>query len=321
MDGQEVQLAFRLVGPVPAPPYRELEVSFPGERRSVQGSLLVPPDEGPHPALALFHATSGGGRDYLRFLADLAARQGLAVLIYDRRPVPVDLAWLSRADFLAVVADAEAAVRFLRARDGIDPARVGLGGLSQGAWISAIVATRVPEAAFVLALSPPGVPLHEVDLYQSARRLEAAGVRGDELEEARALLVQLFAASRGEGVDPAMLAQGLERARRAPWAAHLALPEQVPPAGVAGSLLRWTAHDLDPAVFFERLRVPVFLGFGERDERLPVEACAARLAERMARAGNRSVVCHLYAGSNHALFPAPGFEVDLAAWLRDRAEH
>jgi hypothetical protein len=212
-------------------------VSFAGEGRTVHGSLLLPPGDGPHRALALFHPTSTPRRDDLRFLADLAAHAGLAALIYDRREVPADVAQLTRADFLAVIADAEAAVRFLRSRDDIDGARVGVGGLSQGAWIAAIVATRVPEVGFVVALSAPGVPLHEIDLYQSTRRLQAAGVQGPELDEARALLTDLFAASRGEGGedgDRDALARRLEQARSAPWAATLALPDEVPPGGRVG---------------------------------------------------------------------------------------
>ena len=322
MGAHELPLVFARTGETPAPPYRELEVSFEGEGRTLHGSLLLPAGDGPHPALALFHATSTPRRDDQRFVADLAARAGLAALIFDRRPVPDDVAVLTRADFLAVVADAEAAVRFLRSRDEIDGARVGVGGLSQGAWIAAIVAARVPEVAFVVGLSAPGVPLHEIDLYQSTRRLQAAGVQGPELDEARELLTALFAASRGEGdggTDRDALARRLQAARREPWAAPLGLPAEVPPAGTSAALLRWTAHDLDPALFFEHLRVPVFLAFGERDERLPAEECATRLAASLERAGNDAVTLHRYPEADHSLMPAPELEADLASWLRQRA--
>ena len=318
MQGRELPLVFHHAGPIPAPPYREIEVSFPGAGREVHGALLLPPGDGPHRALALFHATSTGERDGLRFCADLAAREGLAALIYDRRPVPPDLATLSRRDFLAVLDDAEAAVRFLRARGDIDSARVGVGGLSQGAWISAVVATRVPEVAFVLALSPPGVPLHELDLFQSTQRLQAAGFRGEALTEAQTLLQDLHAAARGEPMDRTELQERLRRGRSAPWASVLALPDEVPPDGSAAQLLRWSAQDLDPDSFFERARVPVFLAFGERDERLPAARCAERLTERLARAGNTAIVLHRYPEANHALLPAPDLERHLAEWLRAR---
>src|SRR6188474_362782 len=76
MGEHELPLVFARTGETPEPPYRELEVGFEGEGRTVHGSLLLPPGAGPHAAFALFHATSTPRRDDLRYLADLAARAG-----------------------------------------------------------------------------------------------------------------------------------------------------------------------------------------------------------------------------------------------------
>jgi uncharacterized protein len=311
--GEKIPLSFRRSGEIPVPPYREVRVSFEGAGRSVEGELLLPPGKGPHPAVAWFHATSTAHRDYLRFHADLAARAGMAALIYDRRDVPVDLARMSRADFLDVVADAEAAARFLRDRSEIDHDRVGVGGLSQGAWIAAIVATRVPDVRFVAALSCPGLPLHEIDVHQSTLRLERLGLSASALAEARGLLVDLHAATRGECPDAAALGVRLSRGREQPWASTLDLPEQIPSAGPPATLLRWSALDLDPRQFFEKIDVPVLLAFGGRDERLPATLCAERL--RSALAENTEVSMLVYPEANHALLPAPQLDRDLAEWL------
>jgi uncharacterized protein len=265
--------------------------------------------------VAWFHATSTPSRDHLRYHADLAARAGMAALIYDRRDVPVDLARVSRADFLDVVADAEAAVRFLGERSEIDHGRVGVGGLSQGAWIAAIVATRVPDVRFVAALSCPGLPLHELDVHQSTLRLEQLGLSASALAEARGLLIDLHAATRGECPDPAALDERLSRGRAAPWASTLDLPEQIPSAGPAAALLRWSAQDLGPQQFFERIDAPVLLAFGGRDERLPATLCAERLRSALASAGNAEVSMLVYPEANHALLPAPELDRDLAEWL------
>ena len=319
MAGRELPLAFRHAGPVPLPPYTEIPVTFPGAERTVAGSLLLPPGEGPHAALALYHATSTGGRDSLRFYADPAARAGVAALIYDRRTVPTDLARVPRADFLAVVADAEAAVRFLRERAGIESKRVGVCGFSQGGWISALVASRVPEVAFVIALSPPGVPLYEIDLYQSDLRLRQAGVRGTALEDANRLLADVHAASRGEIEDLDELGERLRRSRSETWAPVLDLPERVPTPSSPGPLLRWNAADLDPARCFEDLDVPVLLAFGGRDERLPAARCVERLRETFSRSGNEAIRFLDYPAANHALVPAPDLDDRLTAWIRERA--
>jgi hypothetical protein len=313
---EEVPLTFRRQGAVPPPNAREVEVQIRGAERTIAGAMLLPLATGPHPAMALFHATSTANRDHLRYYADLAVNAGIAVLIYDRRDVPLDLAELRRADFLDVVADAEAAVRFLCAHAEVDRERVGVGGLSQGAWISAIVAARVPEVAFVLALSCPGVPLHEVDLYQTTRRLQQARVDAPSLAEAQQLLADLHAAARGEGPERATLDERLSRARERPWASIVGLPEGVPSREAAPELLRWSAMDLDPRLFFERIRAPVLLAYGSSDERLPAERCAERLGEALARSGNERVTQLVFPQANHALLPAPDLDRKLTEWLR-----
>jgi dienelactone hydrolase len=315
-SGEQMELSFRRSGPVPALPYRELPVSFEGAGRLVEGTLLVPPGNGPHPAMVWFHATSTANRDSLRSYADLAARAGVASLIYDRREVPIDVARLPRADFLDVVADAEAAVRFLRERGEIDRGRVGAGGLSQGAWIAAIVAARMDGVGFVVALSCPGVPLHEIDEHQSRLRLARLGLPPEELARACELLADLHAASRGELGDPDSLAERLRVARDEPWASTLDLPDRIPSKDSSPALLRWSAQDLDPRYSFERIRVPVLIAFGGRDERLPAALCAEQLRSSLARAGNTSVRMLDYPEADHALLPAPELERDLDEWLR-----
>ena len=315
LGGEALPLVFHHRGAVPAPPYREVELAFDGAGRRIAGALLLPPGPGPHAALALFHATSAGRRDDLRFLADLAARAGVAALIYERRAVPPDLARVSRADFEAVLGDAEAAVRALRAHPELDAARVGTGGLSQGAWLAALVAARTGDVAFVLALSAPGVPLEELDAWQSEQRLVRAGVAAGERAEALRLLADLQRSARGEaGVED--LAERLRDARARPWAAVLDLPARPPRPGEADALLRWHAHDLDPAQAFAALRVPVLLAFGARDERLPAARCSAALASALEHA---QLTLHEYPQANHALLPAPELERDLASWLAARA--
>jgi pimeloyl-ACP methyl ester carboxylesterase len=161
------------------------------------------------------------------------------------------------------------------------------------------------------------VPLHEIDVYQSMQRLERAGVDPATRSNARTLLGDLHAASRGEFDDVQGLRSRLEQTRAQSWARTLDLPETVPAPG--SDRLRWAAVDFDPVRFFERLRVPVWLAFGERDERLPSAECAARLRAALERAGNSTVTLRMYPASNHALWPAPELERELSEWLRGRS--
>jgi dienelactone hydrolase len=147
---------------------RQLEVRFRSGRTLLAGTLTVPPGAGPQPALVWVHGGGMQTRNYFPDLAALCASAGFAVLTYDKQgggqsggSYPGDLADERVIDTLA--RDAEAAVRFLAAQPGIDRARVGLAGHSQGGWIVPLAATREPAVRFVVAFAGPALSQGEVD--------------------------------------------------------------------------------------------------------------------------------------------------------------
>ena len=54
-------------------------------------------------------------------------------------------------------------MRFLAAQPGIDRARVGLAGHSQGGWVAPLAASREPAARFVVAFAGPALSQGETD--------------------------------------------------------------------------------------------------------------------------------------------------------------
>jgi uncharacterized protein len=147
---------------------RQLEVRFRSGRTLLAGTLTLPPGSGPHPAIVWVHGGGMQTRNYFPDLSALCAGSGFAVLTYDKRGVgqsggtfPGD-----RADDRAIselARDAEAAVRFLAAQPGIDRARVGLVGHSQGGWIAPLAATREPLVRFVVAFAGSSLSQGETD--------------------------------------------------------------------------------------------------------------------------------------------------------------
>ena len=147
---------------------RQFEVRFRSGPTLLAGTLTLPPGPGPHPALVWVHGGGVQTRDYFPDLVALCQGAGFAVLTYDKRGVgqsggtfPGDLADGRAIDTLA--RDAQAAVRFLAAQPGIDRARVGLAGHSQGGWVAPLAASREPAARFVVAFAGPALSQGEVD--------------------------------------------------------------------------------------------------------------------------------------------------------------
>src|SRR5919108_440723 len=123
-------------------PIARENVTFPSERATIAGWLWRPAGPGRHPAVVIVHGSGPAVRsqDYLQHVVHLFAPHGLAVLIYDKRGsgrstgvYPGDSP--SEPTFRTLSDDVLAGVRYLRSRADIDPARVGLWGLSQGGWV------------------------------------------------------------------------------------------------------------------------------------------------------------------------------------------
>jgi pimeloyl-ACP methyl ester carboxylesterase len=157
---------------------RQLEVRFRSGRTLLAGTLTLPPGAGPHPAIVWVHGGGQQTRDYFPDLQGLFVSAGVAVLAYDKRGVgqsggvfPGDRADTGAIDVLA--RDAQAALRFLATQPGIDRARLGVAGHSQGGWIAPLAASREPAARFVLAFAGPSLSQGETDAWAS---LAGAGV-------------------------------------------------------------------------------------------------------------------------------------------------
>jgi len=129
--------------------WTEQDVVFPGPAGQLAGTLMTPPGDGPHAAIALVHGAGGGRRDFYRIFGEQFARAGLAALIYDKRGHGASAGDTADSTMAGRSQDAEAALDFLRGRPGIAAGRVGLYGFSNGAWSVPMVAGRRPVGRLV----------------------------------------------------------------------------------------------------------------------------------------------------------------------------
>src|SRR5690606_7851130 len=95
-------------------------------------------------------------------LSDALTRRGIAVLRYDDRGVGASTGSFQAATSEDFASDALAAVAFLKGRDDVDPAKIGIVGHSEGGLIAPIAAVRSEDVAFIVLLAGPGVPGAEI---------------------------------------------------------------------------------------------------------------------------------------------------------------
>lgn len=302
-------------------PYTAEPVRFQNGEIALAGTLHRPRAAGPHPGIVFVHGSGPQTRDsYLRWFADRFARAGFVALIYDKRGTGDSGGepWPRTAGaFSDLAGDAAAAVRFLRAQPGVDAGRIGLWGLSQGAWIVPLAATRAPDSiAFLVVLSGGGVSPAEQELYDDEVKLRDLGFEPTAIDEALAYLRLADQYIRtGTDEDWDRFGRAREQARTRPWYPHLdrfpqILPREAPVwRGLKADL------DYDPAPILAKVRVPVLLILGEDDRLTPARETAVRVRGALERGGNRALRTVLIPGADHGLMvkPAP-----TAPWLAQR---
>ena len=147
--------------------------------------LHLPEGPPPFPALALFHGFGGTRVEPHRLFVKTSRRlatEGVASLRIDFRG-----SGESEGDFKSMtlggeIKDAQAAMDFLRSQPEVDPARLGVLGLSMGGYVAASVAAQDPnlKALVLWAASARGASYfpHYVHLTGKNRKeWEAAGER------------------------------------------------------------------------------------------------------------------------------------------------
>jgi len=156
---------------------RDEEVRFTSGPITLGGTLTLPDEPPPYPALVLVHGSNAQTRDafgpWSRFFAGL----GYAVLSYDKRGTGMSTGDWRQADFRTLADDVIAGVRHLATRSDIRADRVGLWGISQGGWIVPIVAADAPrDIAFVVVHAGSGTTVREEGVLYLQNELWAAGL-------------------------------------------------------------------------------------------------------------------------------------------------
>jgi dipeptidyl aminopeptidase/acylaminoacyl peptidase len=282
--------------PPPGAPYLAGDIRITTKASHVlAGTLTLPTDvEPPLPAVVLISGSHAQNRDHVgtnrrpinyyrpfRQIADALSRRGIAVLRMDDRGVgcsgggPLEqVTVLERAD------DTRAGLGFLGSRPDIDPRRLGLLGLSEGANIALLIAATNPSIKAIVTLAASATPGWKVYVSQQ-RHLVQNDIFTDRERE------RLAAGADSETV----LAERTRRFRRevaqgkwGPW---------------------WQQFmEIDPSVYARGVTSPALILHGDRDSNVPVEH-AGLIAEAMRSGGNEDVTVEILAGHNHLLLEDP----------------
>ena len=167
--------------PAPTAPTNTAGFIQSGEVRLAY-EIDLPQGGGPFPAVVLGHGSGRMTRHDLRGLANQFRSMGFAVLRFDKRGVGDSTGTYTNVGtansemmFPILAGDVAAAAIFLRSQPGIDPARVGLAGVSQAGWILPLAARQLGNTSFMVLLSGPvcsvGLEIYYSDLAEFSSTL------------------------------------------------------------------------------------------------------------------------------------------------------
>jgi len=155
------------------------DIHFSNEEHDLglAGLLFTPAGDGPFPAAVVIHGSGPSIRDngwYLT-MADYLQRQGVLVLLPDKRGSEQSEGdWLT-SSFEDLATDTQAAVAYLQSRSDLPISTVGVIGMSQGGRIAPIVAADNSAVDWVVNVVGPAVPPHEQLYYEEVHNLRQMG--------------------------------------------------------------------------------------------------------------------------------------------------
>lgn len=312
--------------PVRPFPYAEHEVRFASgdreHRAPLVGTLTIPSEPGPHPAVVLISGsgaqdrdeTVAGHRPFL-VLADRLTRLGFAVLRFDDRGSGGSAGGNATQVGLGEVAgDVRGAICHLRSRADIDRARIGLLGHSEGGYVAPLVAAADPTVAFVVLLASPAVGGRELLVAQRAALMRASGEPALHLRVDSLLFERIFSVLDTRPGDDRLEAE-LESSL-AGWMSGLPPAERTVAARMfasrsaaedSASVALWTSpwfksfyhHDPRPAL--GALSVPVFAIIGELDLQVPAEPNLGAMESAFTGGRRTQLALHRAPGISHLL--------------------
>ena len=279
--------------------YRTEPAEFTSGDVTLSGTLLLPFARGPHPAVVMVHGSGPATRDTLLPVADAIVRQGVAVLIHDKRGTGRSTGSHGRATFDDLASDALAAVAWLRAHPEIDPRQIGLQGASLGGWVAPLAAARDGGIAFVMVDAAPATTPAEHEVERVQRQMRADGRPGSDIGEAIAFMHAKFEVGR-TGIGWDALERQMARGRQQGWIQYVNAPTTL-------EGLRWNWQHIlsyDPRPALQALRCPVLALYGERDTIVAPEVHVARMQQALAQAATRDSTVQVVTGANHNFFAA-----------------
>lgn len=298
-------------------PYIEEEVKFENVKggATLAGSFTRPDSGGPFTAVLLISGSGAQDRDELVFghkpflvLADYLTRRGIAVLRVDDRGTGESTGDLEKATSKDFAGDVIAGIEYLKSRDDVDPAKIGLIGHSEGGIIAPMIAAESDDVAFIVLMAGTGIPGDTLLKIQGRMVGLAEGVSPVLVEANAGLQEVMFNIVREEpdnakaagklmkaidawiaGLDPS-IAQDFRETDSTHWKIQI--------SQVTSPWMRFFI-DYDPRPALRKVTCPVLAINGEEDLQVPPDYNLPEIEKALKEGANNSYQIKKFERLNH----------------------
>lgn len=147
--------------------YKEEDIKFNDKKTALAGTVTIPNNDGPHPAVLLISGTEKSDRQeqgLFTYIADSLGKSGYLSLRYDRRGIGSSAGDSRASTDSDGFSDTKAALSYLSARKDVDPQKIAIIGHGKGAFYAAKLASENKSIKSVILLSPLIGPGGQADL-------------------------------------------------------------------------------------------------------------------------------------------------------------
>jgi pimeloyl-ACP methyl ester carboxylesterase len=297
--------------PKPPFPYKDQEIAIRGKDGVTLGGTLSVPNAPARPNAVVLVAGSGpqtrhvqnAGHRLFDVLADHLARQGIAVLRYDKRGIGRSTGSYHGHTTAQLADDAYAAVQALKASGRFK--HVGLVGHSEGSQVAAAVAATHPEAVdFLVSMAGVGMKGLDLMLLQDRQYALDQGATPQELERlmpyVRSYYDTVLATPDGEPRIAALKAvhANLPAADRELIEARHMNAGTLSPTMAAAPFLPVILKD-DSRAYWRAIHRPVLVLGGSLDHQVPAAENVAGIAEALKTNPHAKVESAVLPSLNH----------------------
>lgn len=252
--------------------------------------------------------------------ADHLGKQGIAVLIPDKRGSGQSEGEWREVGLEELAEDAVAAIRYLKEQDRWLVSKIGIAGFSQGGHIAPVAAARSQDIDFVVNVSGGAVTMEETMIHEVTQTAIKEGLRPHQISQ----MLDLHAAMLDYATerDWSRLQPEIAKALASDWAdfAHTLPLEK--------DLWLWDwvkkVAPFDPVPHWQHVRVPVLVAYGALDAGDKVMVWPSVYRLHKAFRGNQDYEIRIYPETGHALFEPEAqylhreFGEYLVEWIRTR---